>query len=118
MHVLSLSQKTFSILLFIENRENVLPRFRPKMRFHYRAMPELGLDVPKADIDELFDEWDKGGDGALGLRELQKILSTASVASKDAKGKDKSPAEKSLATAAAVSSAASAMAKLTKKNKD
>ena len=33
--------------------------------------------MPKKDVDELFSEWDKGGDGALGFKELQKILSAA-----------------------------------------
>jgi hypothetical protein len=30
-----------------------------RAEFH-KAMPKLGFDVPKADIDALFDEWDKG----------------------------------------------------------
>ena len=44
-----------------------------RAEFH-KAMPALGLEVPKKDIDDLFSEWDKDGGGALGLRELQKIL--------------------------------------------
>ena len=37
-------------------------------------MPALGLEVPKKAIDELFDEWDKDGGGALDFKELGKIL--------------------------------------------
>lgn len=55
-----------------------------RKEFHL-AMPKLGLDVPKKDIDELFTEWDKDGGGALNLRELQKILQQA---------KNTKPAEK------------------------
>ena len=51
-----------------------------RKEFH-KAMPNLGLDVPKESIDELFTEWDKDGGGALNLKELQKILSQARVAS-------------------------------------
>ena len=47
-----------------------------RQEFH-KAMPALGLEVPKKDINLLFDQWDKDGGGALGLRELQKILSGA-----------------------------------------
>ena len=46
-----------------------------------KAMPALGLEVPKKDINDLFDSWDKDGGGALGLRELQKILSSSRVQS-------------------------------------
>ena len=44
-----------------------------RAEFH-KAMPALGLEVPKDAIDKLFTEWDKSGDGSLGLRELTKIL--------------------------------------------
>ena len=37
-------------------------------------MPALGLDVPKRDIDKLFDEWDSDGGGSIDFKELQKIL--------------------------------------------
>ena len=37
-------------------------------------MPLLGLEVPKKAIDELFSQWDSGGDGTLSFRELQRIL--------------------------------------------
>ena len=49
-----------------------------RKEFH-KAMPNLGLEVPKESIDELFTEWDKDGGGALNLKELQKILSQARV---------------------------------------
>ena len=56
-------------------------------------MKKMGLDVPKKDIDNLFSEWDKGGDGSLGLRELQKILSKGGMSSAATTPKDgkKSP---------------------------
>ena len=41
--------------------------------FH-RAMPALGLNVPKEGIDELFSAWDKDGGGAIDYKELKKIL--------------------------------------------
>ena len=41
-----------------------------------RAMPMLGLDVPKADIDALFDEFDKDGGGQIGYQEMKKLLSS------------------------------------------
>ena len=51
-----------------------------RKEFH-KAMPKLGLDVPKESVDELFTEWDKDGGGELNLSELQKILSKARIAS-------------------------------------
>jgi len=44
-----------------------------RKEFH-AAMPKLGLEVPKAGIDELFDSWDADGGGCLTFKELQKIL--------------------------------------------
>ena len=44
-----------------------------RKEFH-AAMPKLGLEVPKAAIDELFNEWDADGGGSLEFKELQKIL--------------------------------------------
>ena len=44
-----------------------------RKEFH-KAMPMLGLEVPKKDIDTLFDQWDTDGGGSLSLKELQKIL--------------------------------------------
>ena len=44
-----------------------------KKEFH-RAMPALGLDVPKKEVEALFDSWDKDGGGSLGYKELTKIL--------------------------------------------
>ena len=45
-----------------------------RKEFH-RAVPALGLEVPKADIDALFNAWDKDGGGNLSYKELKKILS-------------------------------------------
>ena len=45
-----------------------------RAEFH-KAMPALGLDVPKETIDELFSSWDKDGGGELGYAELRRILS-------------------------------------------
>ena len=39
-----------------------------------KAMPLLGLEVPKPAIDELFSSWDKDGGGELTLKELNTIL--------------------------------------------
>ena len=39
-----------------------------------KAMPLLGLEVPRRDIDDLFDEWDPDGSGMLELKELTKRL--------------------------------------------
>lgn len=44
-----------------------------RAEFH-KAMPALGLEVPKQVIDELFSEWDKDGGGEIGYSELCKIL--------------------------------------------
>lgn len=45
-----------------------------RAEFH-KAVPALGLEVPKADVDILFDTWDKDGGGSLAYKELKKILS-------------------------------------------
>ena len=34
-----------------------------RKEFH-KAMPVLGVDLPKRDIDDLFDDWDPDGSGA------------------------------------------------------
>ena len=39
-----------------------------------KAMPMLGLEVPKKEIDALFDSWDPDGSGSLTLKELDKKL--------------------------------------------
>ena len=39
-----------------------------------KAMPLLGLEVPKKEIDALFDSWDPDGSGSLTLKELDKKL--------------------------------------------
>ena len=44
-----------------------------RAEFH-KAMPALGLEVPKKYIDDLFTEWDADGGGSLGYNELSKIL--------------------------------------------
>ena len=44
-----------------------------RKEFH-KAMKQLGLEVPKKDIDELFDSWDPDGGGTLDFKELQKVL--------------------------------------------
>jgi hypothetical protein len=38
------------------------------------AMPLLGLNVPRADVDALFSSWDPDGSGTLTLKELEKVL--------------------------------------------
>ena len=39
-----------------------------------KAMPLLGLDLPKKAVDALFSAWDPDGSGELSLRELNKQL--------------------------------------------
>ena len=39
-----------------------------------KAMPLLGLQVPRPDVDALFDSWDPDGSGELSLRELSQRL--------------------------------------------
>ena len=45
-----------------------------RAEFH-KAMPALGLDIPKKAVDELFNQWDDDGGGALAYKELKRILS-------------------------------------------
>ena len=45
----------------------------PKKEFR-RAMPLLGLDVAKKEIDRLFDSWDPDRSGEISLQELNKQL--------------------------------------------
>ena len=44
-----------------------------RKEFH-RAMPLLGLEVPKAEVDALFDSWDTDGGGAISYDELKKLM--------------------------------------------
>ena len=39
-----------------------------------RAMPLIGLDLPRKEIDGVFDTWDPDGSGEIGLNELNTIL--------------------------------------------
>ena len=59
-------------------------------------MPALGLEVSKASIDELFDQWDRDGGGEMNLKELTKILRAKSDPSRGAP----SPVKGSLSGAA------------------
>ena len=34
----------------------------------------MGLDVPEAEVDKLFDEFDADGGGEIGLAEMNKLL--------------------------------------------
>ena len=38
------------------------------------AMPLLGLNVPRADVDALFSSWDPDGSGTLTLKEIDTVL--------------------------------------------
>ena len=51
-----------------------------------KAMPMLGLDVPKKEINALFDEWDPDKSGSIELDELNKLLRRGAVL--DAKLRD------------------------------
>ncbi len=39
-----------------------------------QALPLLGLDAAKTDMDALFDEWDKDKTGSITFDELNKLL--------------------------------------------
>ena len=52
-----------------------------RAEFH-KAMPALGLDLPKGDIEELFSAWDTDGGGKLAYKELKKILAGGAVPAK------------------------------------
>ena len=39
-----------------------------------RVVPLLGLDVPRKDVDALFDVWDPDGTGRFDYRELYSLL--------------------------------------------
>ena len=41
--------------------------------FH-KALKQLGLDVPKKEIDQLFDQWDEDRSGAISFDELKHLL--------------------------------------------
>ena len=43
----------------------------------------LGLDVAVAEVDTLFDEWDRDGGGVLDFKELDKILRQKPAAAED-----------------------------------
>ena len=47
-----------------------------RKEFH-KAMPLLGFDASKKDIDDLFSQWDTDGGGSLDFGELKKILTSA-----------------------------------------
>ena len=49
-----------------------------------KAMPLLGLDVPKKEIDRLFDSWDLDRSGSLELTELNRRLRRTDVQIDDA----------------------------------
>ena len=52
-----------------------------RAEFH-KAMAELGLEVPKENIDIIFTRWDKDGGGEINLPELTKILRAAATTAK------------------------------------
>ena len=49
-----------------------------------KAMKELGCDVSKKQLDELFDSWDPDSSGQLEIRELEKLLRRGSTVELDA----------------------------------
>jgi len=48
-----------------------------RKEFH-KAMPALGLEVPKKEIDALFDTWDPDNSGSIEYSELKKLLQPVS----------------------------------------
>ena len=69
--------------ILVENAVRVIDLFREwdedgdgtvsKKEFR-KAMPMLGLEVPKHEIDALFDSWDPDGSGEITLKELSGVL--------------------------------------------
>ena len=55
-----------------------------RKEFH-RAMREMKFEVPKAEIDALFTEWDPDNSGALELKELGRLLRRGSTVKLDPK---------------------------------
>lgn len=49
-----------------------------RAEFH-KAMPALGLELPKADVEELFSAWDADGGGKLAYKEIKRILAGGGV---------------------------------------
>ena len=41
-----------------------------------QAMPALGLNVTRASMDALFEEFDPDGSGSIGQKELRSLLAT------------------------------------------
>ena len=64
-------------------------------------MERMGLDVPRKDVDALFDSWDPDGSGTLDFKELQKVLRGGSA--------PKQQLQDNLKKAAAVNKAAKAL---------
>jgi hypothetical protein len=44
------------------------------------AMPHLGFNAAKEDVDALFSSWDPDGSGAIDFKELQRILRSGGAA--------------------------------------
>jgi len=85
-----------------------------RAEFH-KAVPALGLDVPKTDVDQLFNTWDKDGGGSLAYRELKKILSGAPSPTANRLGDHADKSKPGLGGAAKAMKAADGMKKLTGK---
>ena len=54
-----------------------------KDEFH-KGMTTLGLDVPRAQLDELFESWDPDKSGKLEIKELERLLRRGSTVELDA----------------------------------
>ena len=69
--------------ILIENAVRVIDLFKEwdedgdgtvsKKEFR-RAMPMLGLELPRQDVDALYDSWDPDGSGSITLKELERVL--------------------------------------------
>ena len=77
-----------------------------RAEFH-KAIPALGLEVPKSDVEDLFNQWDKDGGGSLAYKELKKILSITASRT----GASPAPVKASLQAAAKMSALASKVKK-------
>lgn len=84
-----------------------------RAEFH-KAIPALGLEVPKSDVDALFDTWDNDGGGSLAYKELKKILGgPPSPAFAAAKAAEATKAVQSAVTVAKAATSLKALKKTT-----
>ena len=80
--IAALSRNAGKVLDLFRSWDNNADGVVTRKEFH-RAMSALGLEVPKASIDEIFTGWDKDGGGQISLHELTGILRQAAATRKN-----------------------------------